>query len=697
MKASPPRVRGALRTLIIIAVIAVAVVIYSYGWTVTNINLAAPQEPQRQTNVGNALRELLSPNIFTQNYEILRTSAPFTMDCAGGETIPSAESTTGEARIEISPGCGSRGDVVTIRGSGFVVDALGQVRWTPVDGESRPRPILGAGRETFNVGPDGTFEVTIEVPSMRGVQDEVHQVEVDIRTPLGPPELSATTHQVISRMVETIFLALVATTLSILPSVILSFLAARNLMKPIHYPLGSLMVGLILLPVGALLGLYLLAPLGEFAVRLGKGTLFGAEGVAVTTLFTVAAVTTRGLRKVEIVPASRLRTVMMSVVLAIAIVFAIGLIGGLGVLFGTLFDEGVLGYVSNFIGTLGGLVELTIVPIAAIVGAFTLWSVGTTLTRDALTHLTGTASYALGGLLGALCGAILMAGVATVARQGALLGLLVPFTAAVLAGALLALLYNRLVVDRRPTRTLPGNTLDNTIRFALTWIGAAIAFYLVFNALNIGRSVVEGVLPPANVVDVFGMAVNTYVANAALFGLVLGAAAGAVAGTRAAFPLGDLLYSSTRTVLNALRSIEPLIMGLVFVIWVGIGPFAGVLALTLHSIASLGKLYSEQVESIDQGPTEALESTGANRLQTIMYGVVPQIVPPYIAFTMYRWDINVRMSTIIGFVGGGGIGFLLQQQLNLLRYRDAGVAVLAIAIIVSILDYASASIRERYI
>jgi phosphonate transport system permease protein len=76
---------------------------------------------------------------------------------------------------------------------------------------------------------------------------------------------------------------------------------------------------------------------------------------------------------------------------------------------------------------------------------------------------------------------------------------------------------------------------------------------------------------------------------------------------------------------------------------------------------------------------------------------VPQIVPPYIAFTMYRWDINVRMSTIIGFVGGGGIGFLLQQQINLLQYKEAGVAVLAIAIVVSVLDYTSAWMRERII
>src|SRR5690606_1365923 len=170
---------------------------------------------------------------------------------------------------------------------------------------------------------------------------------------------------------------------------------------------------------------------------------------------------------------------------------------------------------------------------------------------------------------------------------------------------------------------------------------------------------------------------------------------GLLSGLHTNFQLGDVLYNATRTILNALRSIEPLIMGLIFVVWVGIGPFAGVLALTLHSIASLGKLYSEQIENIDEGPIEALKSTGANQLQTIVFAVVPQIVPPYIAFTMYRWDINVRMSTIIGFVGGGGIGLLLNQQINLLRYRDAGVAVLAIAVVVSILVYASAKIRER--
>jgi phosphonate transport system permease protein len=152
-----------------------------------------------------------------------------------------------------------------------------------------------------------------------------------------------------------------------------------------------------------------------------------------------------------------------------------------------------------------------------------------------------------------------------------------------------------------------------------------------------------------------------------------------------------------RTIFNLLRSIEPLIMGVVFVIWVGIGPFAGLMALTLHTIAALGKLFSEQIEGISEEPVEAITATRANRLQTIAYAVVPQIIPPYIAYTLYRWDINVRMSTIIGFVGAGGIGLLLSQSIRLLRYREASVMMLAIAIVVSALDYLSSRMRARFV
>jgi phosphonate transport system permease protein len=162
-------------------------------------------------------------------------------------------------------------------------------------------------------------------------------------------------------------------------------------------------------------------------------------------------------------------------------------------------------------------------------------------------------------------------------------------------------------------------------------------------------------------------------------------------------PIGLVIYTITRTILNAVRSIEALIMAIVAVIWVGIGPFAGVLALGLHTIASLAKLYSEQVESILPGPIEAITATGATRLQTIVYAVLPQIIPPYISFTMYRWDINVRMSTIIGFAGGGGIGFLLIQNINLLNYRAASTQMLAIAVVVAAMDYLSSAMRERFV
>jgi phosphonate transport system permease protein len=130
---------------------------------------------------------------------------------------------------------------------------------------------------------------------------------------------------------------------------------------------------------------------------------------------------------------------------------------------------------------------------------------------------------------------------------------------------------------------------------------------------------------------------------------------------------------------------------------VGLGPFAGIIALTFHTAAALGKLYSESIESIDPGPIEAVQATGANWFQVVAYAVVPQIIPPFVSFTIYRWDINIRMSTIIGMVGGGGIGFLLVQWLRLLDYRPAGMAVWFIAVTVAILDYVSAEIRERFV
>jgi phosphonate ABC transporter permease subunit PhnE len=224
----------------------------------------------------------------------------------------------------------------------------------------------------------------------------------------------------------------------------------------------------------------------------------------------------------------------------------------------------------------------------------------------------------------------------------------------------------------------------------------------VVRGLNVALAIVAGALWAVivgQVIDWFYQIGDT--TTIVVIPAIVGALAGllvAIRGMRKGeIEIGLSIYYGARTVFNTLRSIEPLVMAIVFVVWVGAGPFAGSLALALHTAAALAKLYSEQVESIAAGPIEAVRATGANRLQTIIYSVVPQIVPPYISFTMYRWDINVRMSTILGFVGGGGIGSILQQNINLLQYRAAAVQMLAIAIVVASMDYASSRLRERYV
>jgi phosphonate transport system permease protein len=118
------------------------------------------------------------------------------------------------------------------------------------------------------------------------------------------------------------------------------------------------------------------------------------------------------------------------------------------------------------------------------------------------------------------------------------------------------------------------------------------------------------------------------------------------------------------------------------------------IALLVHTIASNAKLYSEAIENIEEGPMEAIAATGANKIQIVWYAVVPQIVLPFLSFTIYRWDINVRMATIIGLVGGGGIGTMLMQYQGLARWHEVGLIVLMIAFVVWVMDYISARIRE---
>ena len=162
-------------------------------------------------------------------------------------------------------------------------------------------------------------------------------------------------------------------------------------------------------------------------------------------------------------------------------------------------------------------------------------------------------------------------------------------------------------------------------------------------------------------------------------------------------PLTAAIYVIVRLMFTIIRSIDVLIVVIIFGVFIGIGSAAGVLALAFHNVGVLGKLYSEAIEGIDPGPLEAITATGANRVQVIWTAVLPQIVNPYISFTIYRLDTNVRLAPILGLVGGGGIGILLFQSVNLAAYGAAGLIIFMIVITVAAMDFASAQIRKRLV
>ncbi|MEG3001009.1 MAG: phosphonate ABC transporter, permease protein PhnE, partial [Comamonas sp.] len=151
----------------------------------------------------------------------------------------------------------------------------------------------------------------------------------------------------------------------------------------------------------------------------------------------------------------------------------------------------------------------------------------------------------------------------------------------------------------------------------------------------------------------------------------------------------------TRQFLNVVRSINELILALVFVSAVGLGPFPGVLALALHGMGMLAKFFAEAIEEIDDGPLQALRSAGASQLQIIAFGVVPQVITAWIAVVLYRFEVNLRSATVLGMVGAGGLGFELVSSLKLFRYQETATCIIVITVMVIAADMASNWLRSR--
>jgi len=181
---------------------------------------------------------------------------------------------------------------------------------------------------------------------------------------------------------------------------------------------------------------------------------------------------------------------------------------------------------------------------------------------------------------------------------------------------------------------------------------------------------------------------------------------GTVLAIVAAVPLGLLsahniapawIYQPVRRVMDACRAINEMVFAMLFIVAVGLGPFAGVLALFIHTTGTLAKLFAEAVEAIDPRPVEGIRATGAHKLAEIAYGVIPQVMPLWLSYALYRFESNVRSASVVGMVGAGGIGVVLYEVIRSFQYAQTCAVLLMLVVTVTLIDVFSAWLRNRFI
>ena len=602
-----------LKTVGKILLIILIVIIYAFGLQVTKVDLEKPQEAKRQEQLTNILQGLAHPDLFTYDSDRISTDAKILVPCTGDAPQNPPISETG-ASITLSSTCADGGDKITVNGRGFEAGENVFIFFVPYSYDAESEVELKLATRAVVVDKDGTFSEEVTLKKDR-LSEHPQTIRAIVNRTYGTPHPSEALVQTGEKILETIFLAFIATTFGVVLAVPISFLAARNLMLEVTTSFVKFMASLLVMPVGGYLGYLIFRYLSSVGADLAGDGGVNAEALlwGVIPLIGFASVQSVSTSSDKSILAT-LKRWLIIIVSVIVVVAGLSFLGHWGRTMGLSLKEslGAWSFLGNFILIFSDVVVLGLPVSGVLIGAFSLSPLVNKFLEPLIHRLPKKGNKILASILAIFAGA----------------------TSFIILTAIINWFYE--FGDIPQVLIVPA------------MIGA-----IVFLALAI-------VIDPIREI-----------------------------------PTAMFVYYTFRTIMNVFRSIEPLVMVVAFAVWVGIGPFAGVMALGLHTIVALGKLYSEQVENISAGPIEAITATGANRLQTIIYAVIPQIVPPYIAFTLYRWDINVRMSTIIGFGGGGGIGFLLSQNINLLKYRQASVNMLAIAIVVISLDYISAKVREK--
>jgi phosphonate ABC transporter permease subunit PhnE len=682
------RGRPLTRALLVLTGIFAVLVVYSFAFEKTDVDLEEVKDPNRREQLVRIIRGLAQPDLIEFEEEKAFYPVEIATPCPADGFEPPAPDPSGPYLV-VDPACADPESEVTVRGFNFEPGTKGPLSFIP------PNQVV---LKLANVETDqeGSFEVLVELPERP--DEQVQQIRVTVTEQLGgwtDWTWTQTASDTGDKIIETVMLALMATTLGIAIGVPLSFFSARNLMRPIRSPLLSVALFLVGIPAGILAG----RAVGRWITRFGTDHFLDEPLDVVIWLAGALLLGWLGMRWLlsTAADAEDSSTARLGRGLAWLILVGLGLMILLltGYLLMEIGEEikdfldthfSALAFLGGFFVNLGDVFTTFFTPlvavIAALAGALGGSRLGHFLNDGLPKPIADMLRYPAGAAGVAVVAAGIGGGVNWLYDYRGANQAIAATAGAVLIGVTGGIVAARLV---RPVR---GRLPESVASFVIFTV--AVAGILAGAALGVAL----GHLVDTVIGSVFDAG---SILAAGLVGALLGIALAFATRRLDALPSGMITYYLSRSFFNAIRSVEPLIMAIVFVVWVGLGPFAGSLALALHTTAALAKLYSEQVESILPGPIEAVTATGATRLQNVIYAVVPQIVPPYIAFTLYRWDINVRMSTIIGFAGGGGVGFLLQQNINLLQYRAASVQMLAIAVVVSTLDFVSARVRERIV
>jgi phosphonate ABC transporter permease subunit PhnE len=689
-----------------------AIVIYVIAWQTTDVKL--DRLITRFADAKKIFTAVSQPDLFTRDTVEQIGQVSFWVPCT---TPPPALPTPGAPYfVALDKSCAVAGDTVTLRGENFVPGQVGTLHMYAVGGTNETQIFNDNQAILPVVGPDGKFEITFKITKFAEAEG------VDVAAPLekaiaaqfvqdvGPISPSETFYEIIlgrtnevgvfvpSKILETLAIGILATIFSTLLAVPLSFFAAHNVMSRV--PGGSIIYyamrtflnivraidpiiwGIIIvvwIGLGSFAGIVALtihstAALAKlFSEEIEHIDLGQVEGVASTGATLIQII--RYAIVPQIYPPFLAFTLLRwDINMRSATIVGVVAGGGIGVF---VIETIRHGFYTQYAAALW-VVALMIMFVDYISGVWRQRILQGDTRKVSPALARGQAIYTLGIERPDLEADMVKQPVKPIEAAPR------PFYHSLRSLIVIAIIAVAFVYSWQLSKIDLRKMFEPSPTF-----GKVVSDFL---SVDLSPEIVETVIKQLLITIFQALIATTFGAALAIPFSFLAARNLTGHGV-----IPRILYYLTRSLFNILRSIEALLYTAIFVFWVGIGAFAGALALSVATFALIGKLFAEAIENIDPGPLEAITATGGNRLQVIVYGILPQIIPPFVSYLIYQWDINVRISTIIGFVGGQGIGAKFSEYFGSLQYHKAGTVTLFIVLVIIAMDFASAKIRERMV